>query len=242
MPDALSQTNLSLHNVRAGYGATVVLEDLSFDLPAGSKLSIIGRNGVGKTTLLATLMGLTRLHAGRIGLGSLDVGALRPNRRAKAGFGFVPQQREIFPSLTVEENLLVGLRPGAWTLARVYDLFPRLRERRANMGNQLSGGEQQMLAFGRALLTNPRVLLLDEPFEGLAPVIVEQLFQALLRLRDEDQLSIIMVEQHAKLALAFAPRTMVMSRGRIAFDGDSRALIDDPAKLDALCGIGGGLH
>ncbi|SMH62506.1 ABC transporter ATP-binding protein [Azospirillum agricola] len=241
MPE-MQKAGLSLGNVSAGYGATVVLEDLSFDLAAGEKLSIIGRNGVGKTTLLATIMGLTRLHGGRIGLGDRDIAALRPNRRAQAGIGFVPQQREIFPSLTVEENLLVGLRPGAWTLERIYELFPRLQQRRANMGNQLSGGEQQMLAFGRALLTNPRVLLLDEPFEGLAPVIVEQLFHALLRLRDEGGLSIIMVEQHAKLALAFAPRTMVMSRGRIAFDGASRSLIDDPARLDALCGIGGGLH
>lgn len=230
---------LSLKNVRAGYGATVVLEDLSFDLPLGEKLSVIGRNGVGKTTLLSTIMGLTRLHAGRIELDGRDIAVLRPNRRARVGLGFVPQQREIFPSLTVEENLLVGQRPGAWTLARIYTLFPRLQQRRTNMGNQLSGGEQQMLAFGRALLTNPRILLLDEPFEGLAPVIVEQLFQALLRLRDEERLSVIMVEQHAKLALAFAPRTLVMSRGRIAFDGASRSLIEDPARLDALCGIGG---
>jgi branched-chain amino acid transport system ATP-binding protein len=233
---------LSLAHIRAGYGATVVLEDLSFDLTLGEKLSIIGRNGVGKTTLLATIMGLTRLHAGKIGLGDLEVTGLRPNRRARAGFGFVPQQREIFPSLSVEENLAVGQRPGAWTVARIYDLFPRLQQRRGNMGNQLSGGEQQMLAFGRALVTNPRVLLLDEPFEGLAPVIVEQMFAALMRLRDEDQMSIIMVEQHARLALAFAPRTMVMSRGRIAFDGDSRILIDAPARLDALCGVGAGPH
>jgi len=233
---------LHLTGLRAGYGATMVLEDITLALPAGEKLSIIGRNGVGKTTLLATIMGLTKLHGGSVRLGGTDLSQWRPNRRVAAGIGFVPQQREIFPSLTVAENLRVGQRPGRWDVERVYGLFPRLRERRANMGNQLSGGEQQMLAFGRALTTNPRLLLLDEPFEGLAPVIVEQLFDALLQLRDEDGLSIIMVEQHARLALAFAPRTLVMSRGRIAFDGTSQSLIDDPAQLDALCGIGGGLH
>ncbi len=237
MPDALT-----LVDVRAGYGPTVVLEDFSLSLAEGEKLSIIGRNGVGKTTLLATIMGLTKLHAGSVRIGGGDLSTLRPNRRAHAGLGFVPQQREIFPSLTVEENIRVGARPGAWTLDRLYELFPRLRERRTNMGNQLSGGEQQMLAFARALATNPRVLLLDEPFEGLAPVIVEQLFGTLLRLRDEGGLTIVMVEQHAKLALAFAPRTLVMSRGRIAFDGESRLLIEDPARLDTLCGVGNGPH
>lgn len=237
MPDMLD-----LVDVRAGYGATVVLEDFSLSLAEGETLSIIGRNGVGKTTLLATIMGLTRLHAGRIELAGTDLSRQRPNRRTLAGLGFVPQQREIFPSLTVQENIRVGQRPGPWTLDRLYELFPRLHERRNNKGNHLSGGEQQMLAFARALATNPRVLLLDEPFEGLAPVIVELLFDALLKLRRDSGLTIVMVEQHAKLALAFAPRALVMSRGRIAFDGPSRDLIDDPGRLDALCGVGALAH
>lgn len=231
---------LLVSGLRAGYGATEVLEDVSFALEPGTALSVIGRNGVGKTTLLATLMGLATRHAGAIALGGRDLSALPPNRRALAGLGYVPQRREIFPSLTVQENLRIGARPGPWSAERIEGLFPVLAERGANRGDQLSGGEQQMLAVGRALATNPSVLLLDEPFEGLAPVVVRRLHAALTAVRDETGLSIILVEQHAKLALGFAPRVLVMNRGRVVYDGASAALSADPAWLDRLCGIGTG--
>jgi len=206
---------LELRHVSAGYGETVVLEDVNLALAAGECISVIGRNGVGKTTLLATVMGHTRLHKGDVLFAGKSLNRVPVYARALAGLGFVRQEREIFPSLTVRENLEVGARPGHWTQARVFELFPNLRERLNNMGNQLSGGEQQMLSIARALLTNPSMLLMDEPTEGLAPVIVEALTAVLLRLRAESALSIILVEQNSRVALAFSERTVVMSKGRI---------------------------
>jgi branched-chain amino acid transport system ATP-binding protein len=220
-----------------GYGDTVVLEDVNLTLAAGESISIIGRNGVGKTTLLATVMGHTRLHGGDVLLGGRSLARVAVHRRAAMGLGFVPQEREIFPSLTVHENLTVAARSGSWTLDRVFALFPNLRERLDNMGNQLSGGEQQMLAIARALLTNPSVLLMDEPTEGLAPVIVEALTAVLVQLRAEGALSIVLVEQNTRVALAFSDRTVVMSKGRIVFDGGSDILRADPHKLVQIVGL-----
>jgi branched-chain amino acid transport system ATP-binding protein len=195
---------LTLRDVSAGYGETVVLDGVSLALAEGGTLSILGRNGVGKTTLLASVLGHTTLHAGEIAFAGQSIAAMRPFRRARLGIGYVPQEREIFSSLDVEENLTVAARPvrgGGWTLARVYGLFPRLAERRRSMGNQFSDGEQQMLAVGRALMLNPSLLLLDEPLEGLVPVMVDRLLEALLRLRAEDGPAMVLVEQHARLAL-----------------------------------------
>ena len=228
---------LELDNVRAGYGETVVLEDIRLALAAGETLSIIGRNGVGKSTLLATIMGHTSRHGGRIALHGKDISTLATYRRVSAGLGYVPQEREIFPSLSLRENLEVAARPGAWTIQAVFDLFPRLAERADNRGNQLSGGEQQMLAIGRALVGNPTVLLMDEPSEGLAPVIVEELARAVKRLTQSGGLSMILVEQNTRLALDMAPRAVVMDRGRIVFDGPSETLRNDPAKLEQLIGV-----
>ena len=229
MPDALA-----LRGVSAGYGETVVLEGIDLALPAGESLSVIGRNGVGKSTLLATVMGHTTLHAGEIALDGRRIDAAPVHSRALAGLGFVPQEREIFPSLSVRENLELGARPGHWTLARVFELFPNLKERLGHAGNHLSGGEQQMLAIARALLTNPSVLVMDEPTEGLAPLIVEALTQVLLRLRTLGGLSIVLVEQNSRVALAFSERTVVMDKGRIVYDGPSGRLRDDPDYLASL--------
>jgi len=235
MPDCLT-----LHDVCAGYGETVVLENISLTLADGGTLSVLGRNGVGKTTLLATMLGHTSMHAGRIAFHNRQIERLRPFQRARLGIGYVPQEREIFPSLNVDENLTVAARGGTrWTEDRVYQLFPTLAERRRNMGNQLSGGEQQMLAIGRALMGNPTLLLLDEPLEGLAPVIVDALLVALHRLRHEDGLAIILVEQHARLALEFSSRAVILDRGRIVYDAGSRALLEDPRRLAELIGVGG---
>lgn len=231
---------LALHGVSAGYGRTVVLEDVSLALAAGRSASVIGRNGMGKTTLLSTIMGFTRLHGGRVQVCGADVSAARTWRRVRAGVGLVPQEREIFPSLTVEENLAVARREGEWDEARIYALFPRLYERRTNSGNRLSGGEQQMLAIGRALVGNPRVLLMDEPTEGLAPVIVEELQVTFAKLRDEAGMTILLVEQNSRVALEFAERCIVMSAGRIAFDGDSATLASDRDRLDRLIGVDAG--
>jgi branched-chain amino acid transport system ATP-binding protein len=228
---------LMLDGVRAGYGDTVVLEGVSLELPPGGMLTVLGRNGVGKTTLLATIMGHTALHAGRLRFGRSDISALAPYRRVRLGIGLVPQEREIFPSLTVEENLLVAAQPGAWSLKRVYDLFPSLAGRRGNRGNHLSGGEQQMLAIGRALMGNPSLLLMDEPLEGLAPVIVDTLLAALARLKAEDHLALLLVEQHARLALEFAEDAIVLDRGRIVFSGASRDLLRAPDRLHELMGL-----
>jgi branched-chain amino acid transport system ATP-binding protein len=230
-------TVLEFRHVSAGYGETVVIEDIDLSLGAGESISIIGRNGVGKTTLLATVMGHTTLHAGDIVFDGKNIARIPPYRRALAGLGFVPQEREIFPSLSVRENLEVGARPGAWTQERVFELFPNLRERLGNMGNQLSGGEQQMLSIARALLTNPSVLLMDEPTEGLAPVIVEALADVMQRLRGEGGLSIILVEQNSRIALAFSPRCVVMDKGKIVYDGASQALQADPGLLESYLGV-----
>ena len=229
MPDALSVERLS-----AGYGETVVLEDVGLSLPERGSLAVLGRNGVGKTTLLATLMGHTTLHAGRILFNQRSIEALPVYERSRLGIGFVPQERLVFPSLSVQENLSVAARPGRWDLERVYGLFPRLKERRAAMGNQLSGGEQQMLAIGRALMGNPTLLLLDEPLEGLAPIIVELLLISLKKLISEEALAIILVEQHAKIALSVTDKALVLNRGRVAHYGPSAALLADPQKLTSL--------
>jgi len=225
---------LGIRGLRAGYGQTVALEDIELDLPERGTLSVLGRNGVGKTTLLATIMGHTTLHAGTIDFAGTKIERLPVFERSRLGIGYVPQARDIFPSLTVEENLTVAGRAGRWTLERVYDLFPRLAERRAAMGNQLSGGEQQMLAIGRALMGNPTLLLMDEPLEGLAPIIVESLLRALKRLIAEDSLAVVLVEQSAKLALEMTDRAMVLDRGRIAYSGPSSELLGDPERLAAL--------
>ena len=198
---------------------------------------MIGRNGVGKTTLLSTVMGHTTLHAGEVTLDGHKLNGVPCFRRALAGIGFVPQEREIFPSLSVRENLDIAARPGPWTHARVFELFPRLAERLDNMGNQLSGGEQQMLSIARALLTNPTILLMDEPTEGLAPVLVEALSAVLARLRADSALSIILVEQNSRVALTFSPRTVILDKGRIVYDGESEPLRADPDRLAKLIGI-----
>ena len=229
MPDALR-----ISGVRAGYGETVILEDVAFELPERSSLAVLGRNGVGKTTLLATLMGHTTFHSGQIHFNEKEVNALAVYERCRLGIGYVPQERMIFPSLTVEENLTVAGRPGRWTLERVYDLFPRLKERSGHRGNQISGGEQQMLAIGRALMGNPTLLLMDEPLEGLAPIIVESLLAALKKLLAEDFLALILVEQHAKLALQVTQSALVMSRGRVIHHGPSADLLSDPERLASL--------
>jgi branched-chain amino acid transport system ATP-binding protein len=228
---------LELRHVSAGYGETVVLEDINLALAPGESISVIGRNGVGKTTLLATVMGHTTLHKGAVMLGGESLNRMPVFRRALNGIGFVPQEREIFPSLSVRENLEVGARPGLWTQERVFELFPNLQARLSNMGNELSGGEQQMLSIARALLTNPSVLLMDEPTEGLAPMLVEALTGVLLRLRGENALSIVLVEQNSRVALAFSARIVVMDKGRIVFDGESAALSADPERLAQLIGV-----
>jgi branched-chain amino acid transport system ATP-binding protein len=228
---------LELEKVFAGYGETVVLEDIQLALGAGETLSVIGRNGVGKSTLLATIMGHTNMHGGRVVLHGNDVSRVATYRRVAAGLGYVPQEREIFPSLSLRENLEVAARPGPWDYKTVCELFPRLAERADNRGNQLSGGEQQMLAIGRALIGNPTVLLMDEPSEGLAPVIVEELAHAVKRLTQAGGLSMILVEQNTRLALEMAPRAVVMDRGRVVFDGASATLRKDPAKLEQLIGV-----
>jgi branched-chain amino acid transport system ATP-binding protein len=230
---------LALHDVSAGYGETVVLERISLSMPESGTLALLGRNGVGKSTLLATILGHTTLHSGRIAFRSHAIERLRPFQRARLGIGYVPQEREIFPSLNVDENLAVAARAGTrWTRERIYELFPSLAARRRNMGNQISGGEQQMLAIGRALMGNPSLLLLDEPLEGLAPVIVDALLAALHRLRQDDGLAIVLVEQHARLALEFASSAVVLDRGRLVYDGDSQTLFDRPQRLAALIGVG----
>ena len=225
---------LRLQGVRAGYGETVVLEDISFDVPERGALALLGRNGVGKTTLLATLMGHTQLHGGRIECRGQSIERLPVHDRSRLGIGYVPQTRDIFPSLSIEENLQVAARKGRWPMERVYELFPRLAERRSHMGNQISGGEQQMLSIGRALMGDPAILLLDEPMEGLAPIIVEMLMQALTRLIREEALTVVLVEQSAKLALQVTEDVLVLSRGRIIHSGKSAELLAQPYRLAQL--------
>jgi branched-chain amino acid transport system ATP-binding protein len=229
---------LELGGLRAGYGATVVLEALDLRIGRGECVAVLGRNGVGKSTLLATIMGHTTLQDGAILFAGQDIGRWRPHRRALAGLGWVPQEREIFPSLTVQDNLAVASRPGAWTMARAFELFPRLRERARHLGQALSGGEQQMLAIARALVGNPSALLLDEPFEGLAPIVVEQLAEVIRHLRADDAMTMVLVEQRTDVALELAQRAVVMERGRVVFDGTSARLKDDADLLHALVGVG----
>ena len=225
---------LELREVRAGYGDAVVLDGISLALPEGGTLALLGRNGVGKSTLLLTLMGYTRLRKGDLLWNGKSIARLAPHRRARLGIGWVAQEREIFPSLTVQENLTVAAQPGPWDLPQVFQLFPRLAERRANKGHQLSGGEQQMLAIARALMTNPRLLLLDEPLEGLAPIIVEELAQALRHLAG---MAMILVEQHAEIALSLTEQALVIERGRIAHRAASRELAADERLLERYVGV-----
>jgi len=233
----MSEMLLSLENVTAGYGDAVVLHDVSLQLPEHGSLAVLGRNGVGKTTLLLTIMGYTQLRSGRIVWRDVDMSYTPPYRRAGNGIGWVAQEREIFPSLTVEENLTVAARPGAWTLDSVFSLFPRLAERRRNMGNQLSGGEQQMLATARALMTNPALILLDEPFEGLAPVIVDELAAALKLMLVDRSIAIILIEQHTDIALELTAEAIVLERGAVAHRAPSAKLKGDTATLERLVGL-----
>jgi branched-chain amino acid transport system ATP-binding protein len=233
----MSEPLLALDNVRAGYGPAVVLDGVSLALPERGSLAVLGRNGVGKSTLLLTIMGYTQVSRGRVVWQGDDITRRPPHRRARAGIGWVAQEREIFVSLTVEENLTVAARAGRWDLPAVYDLFPRLAERRGNFGNQLSGGEQQMLAIARALMTNPALLLLDEPLEGLAPIIVEELSAAIRRMTSEGSNAFILVEQHADIALSLTQAAIVIERGRIIHSGPSAQLLADHAALDRLIGL-----
>jgi branched-chain amino acid transport system ATP-binding protein len=230
---------LRLNQVTAGFGQTVIVEGVSFALDQGGVLAVLGRNGVGKSTLMKTIAGQTRMHAGTIEFCERQIGPLPSYDRARGGIGYVPQTRDIFRSLTVEENLLVAAQSGPWNLDRVYDLFPNLKSRRRNGGHEISGGEQQMLSIARALMGNPRLLLLDEPMEGLAPVIVERLFEVFERLRDTGEFGIILVEQYVNLALNFAPRTIVLDRGRIVYDGSSADLANNPDRMAAFFGASG---
>jgi branched-chain amino acid transport system ATP-binding protein len=230
---------LQLKNVWAGYGDTVILEELDLSLAPGEAVSVIGRNGVGKTTLMETIMGHTHQRRGQIFFGGRDISLLAPYERAAIGIGYVPQQREIFPSLSVIENLTMAARSGAWTLDRVFSTFPRLAERRQSGGVQLSGGEQQMLAIARALMLNPRLLVMDEPSEGLAPTIIEDLVRTFALLRAEGGMAILLVEQKTAIAFNFAKRCVVMNRGRVAFDGEGVQLRNDADRLHQLVGVTG---
>jgi branched-chain amino acid transport system ATP-binding protein len=228
---------LRVEGLKAGYGEAVVLNGIDLALNAGESLALLGRNGTGKTTFLNTLVGVTRHHGGRIAFDGQDVTRLPPYLRAEAGIGWVPQERNIFKSLTVEENLTAVARPGPWDVKRVYQMFPRLEERKANMGTQLSGGEQQMLAFARALVLNPKLLLLDEPLEGLAPIIVEELLRSIARVVREEGLSAIIVEQHPKLILGMTDKAVVLDRGSVVHQATSQALLAQPQVLERLLAV-----
>ncbi len=235
---------LQIENLSAGYGEAVVLNGVNAALAEGETLALLGRNGTGKTTLMNTLAGATRQHGGRIVLGGVELHRLPAHERAAAGIGWVPQERNIFKSLTVHENLTAVARPTRtgsgnrpWTPERVYELFPRLAERKTNLGTQLSGGEQQMLAVGRALVLNPRLLLLDEPLEGLAPIIVEELLRAIARITRDEGLSAIIVEQHPQAILRISHRAVVLDHGSVVHSGAADALARQPALLDDLLGV-----
>jgi branched-chain amino acid transport system ATP-binding protein len=228
---------LTIERLTAGYGEAIVLNAVSLALSEGKSLALLGRNGMGKTTLINTIMGVTRFVGGSISLDGRDITGLRPDQRAHAGIGWVPQERNIFRSLTVEENLTAVARPGPWTVTRIYELFPRLAERRRNLGNQLSGGEQQMLAVGRALILNPRVMLLDEPLEGLAPILVEELLAALVRVIRDEGMSAILVEQNAQKVLAVTDRAAIIERGSVVYEGTSADLLADRAVLESHLGV-----
>ena len=231
---------LGIERLRAGYGEAVVLSDVSLSLAEGQSLALLGRNGMGKTTLINTIVGVTRYFSGKIALDGLDLTKLRPDQRAHVGIGWVPQERNIFKSLTVEENMTAVAQPGPWNVEKIYEMFPRLKERRGNFGNQLSGGEQQMLAIGRALTLNPRVLLLDEPTEGLAPIIVEELLRAIGAITRAGGICCIIVEQNAQKILGLADRVVILERGTIVHDAASAALKADPAVLERFLGVSGG--
>ncbi len=233
----MTEPLIRLDNIRAGYGSAVVLDGVSFELPERGSLAVLGRNGVGKSTLLLTIMGYTRVGRGSILWRGKNITQLPPHRRAQAGIGWVAQEREIFSTLTVEENLTVAACAGRWDLPAVYDLFPRLAERRRNLGNQLSGGEQQMLAIARALMTNPALLLLDEPLEGLAPIVIEELAVAIGRMTSENSNAFILVEQHVEVALPLTQSAIVLERGRIVHSVSSAQLLADHATLDRLVGL-----
>jgi branched-chain amino acid transport system ATP-binding protein len=228
---------LTIEQLSAGYGEAVVLNAISLALGEGQSLALLGRNGMGKTTLINSIVGVTRYIAGRIGLDGRDITPLRPDQRAHVGIGWVPQERNIFKSLTVEENLTAVARPGPWTEERIYELFPRLSERRRNLGNQLSGGEQQMLAVGRALILNPRLMLLDEPLEGLAPILVEELLLALRRIIRDEGMSAILVEQNAQKVLGVTDRVAIIERGAVVYEGASADLAADRAVLESYLGV-----
>ena len=228
---------LDIQGLRCGHGESVVLSDINLSLKAGASLALLGRNGTGKTTLIDTLVGVAQRHAGRITLQGRDIHHLPAHQRAAAGIGWVPQERNIFKSLTVEQNLSAVARPGAWNAARVYALFPRLAERKKNLGTQLSGGEQQMLAFGRALVLNPKLLLLDEPLEGLAPIVVQELLSAIKCVAREEGLSSIVVEQHPHMVLGVTDEAVVLDRGSIAYRASSAALLADSTPLDTWLGV-----
>jgi branched-chain amino acid transport system ATP-binding protein len=223
---------LNVQGLRAGYGEAVVVQGITLTLAQGESLALLGRNGTGKTTLLNTLIGVTRRHAGRIALTGIDITMLPPHQRAAAGIGWVPQERNIFKSLTVDENLTAVARPGPWSVLRAYEMFPRLAERKTNMGNQLSGGEQQMLAVARALVLNPKLLLLDEPLEGLAPIIVEELLRSIARVVRDEGMSAIIVEQNPRMILPITQRAVVLDRGVVVHEGASAELLADRAQLD----------
>jgi branched-chain amino acid transport system ATP-binding protein len=233
----MTEPLLALQEVRAGYGDSVILDGVSLEVPEHGSLAVLGRNGVGKSTLLLTVMGYTRLHAGKILWRGEDITTLAPHKRAHLGLGWVPQEREIFPSLTLEENLTVAARPGRWDLAAIYRLFPRLQERKANLGNQLSGGEQQMLAIARALMTNPGLLLLDEPLEGLAPIIVEEVVSAIKKTVSMEGTATVLVEQHTEIALSLTADAVVIERGRIAHRARSADFARDSEALERLVGL-----
>lgn len=233
----MAETLLQLSDIRAGYGEAVVLDGISLAVPEGGSLAILGRNGVGKSTLLLTIMGYTQLIRGSVTLRGRDITKSPPHRRARAGLGWIPQERDVFASLTVEENLTVAARPGRWTLAGVYDLFPRLAERHDQKGNHLSGGEQQMLAIARTLMTNPDLLLLDEPLEGLAPIVVEELAAAIGRMAAEDSMALVLVEQLAEIALDLTREAIVIERGVITHQGPSADLLGDTALLYCYIGL-----
>jgi branched-chain amino acid transport system ATP-binding protein len=228
---------LSIEKLQAGYGEARVLNGISLTLAEGQSLALLGRNGMGKTTLINSIVGVTRYFGGAIRLDGRDISGLRPDQRAHAGVGWVPQERNIFKSLTVEENLTAVARPGPWTPAKVYEMFPRLKERCGNLGNQLSGGEQQMLAVGRALVLNPRLVLLDEPLEGLAPIIVDELLAALKRIIRDEGLSAILVEQNAQKILGVTDRAVILERGAVVHESDSAALKADRAILETYLGV-----
>jgi branched-chain amino acid transport system ATP-binding protein len=228
---------LQLENVSAGYGEAVVINDISLSIQAGETLALLGRNGTGKTTLINTLAGATRQHGGSITLGSVPLHKLAAHERAAVGIGWVPQERNIFKSLTVHENLTAVARKGAWTPERVYQMFPRLAERKTNMGTQLSGGEQQMLAVGRALVLNHKLLLLDEPLEGLAPIIVEELLAAIARITRDEGMSAIIVEQHPEAILKISHTAVVLDHGTVVHTGLANELLNQPELLDKLLGV-----